>query len=82
MCTKTKPVILLTVIAKAVLFSVAFTVSVRLLCPLLGFALTEHTVGNLLMMGSMLTGTLSVLLYSQAIKALEAGERTPLTGPK
>jgi hypothetical protein len=80
MCTRSKPMILLTVIAKGVLFSVAFTVSVRLVCPLLGFALTEHTVGNLLMLGSMLTGTLSVLLYSKAIKALEAGERTSRAG--
>lgn len=74
MSTKSKPVILMTVIAKAVLFSVAFTVTVRALCPLFGLALTEHAVGNLLMLGSMLIGTTSVLLYSKAIKALEAGE--------
>jgi hypothetical protein len=78
MDTKSRRIILMSVIAKAALFSVAFTATVRLLCPLFGLALTEHAVGNLLMLGSMLTGTLSVLLYSKAIKALEAGERTPL----
>ena len=74
MCTKSKPAILMTVIAKAVLCSVAITVTVRLLCPLFGVSLNEHGVGNLLMLGSMLTGTLCVLLYSKAIKALEAEE--------
>jgi len=78
MCTKSKAAILMVVVAKGVLFSVAFTVVVRLLCSLFGVAPSEHAVGNLLMLGSMLTGTLSVLLYSKAIKALEHDERMTL----
>lgn len=82
MCTKLKPAILMTVIAKGVLCSVAFTVTVRLLCPLFGVSLNEHGVGNLLMLGSMLTGPLCVLLYSKAIKALEAEESMTLAERK
>jgi hypothetical protein len=55
-------------IGYGVLFSLAFTGAVRIVCLLFGTTLPENVAGNLFLISSMLTGALSVYLYARFLK--------------
>ena len=67
-------------IGQGVLFSLALTGGVRILCLLLGITLPENVAGNMFLVTSLLAGSLSAYLYGRSLKRTEptAPAPTPL----
>lgn len=55
-------------VGQGVMFSLALTGGVRIVCRLLGTPLPEHVAGNLFLATSLIAGSLSAFLYSRYSK--------------
>jgi hypothetical protein len=62
---------------QGVLFAMALTGALRILCMLLGITLPQNVAGNLFVLTSLIAGGLSAYLYGQSLKPTEPTDSAP-----